>query len=168
MHVVDNVGIVVMPPATVATNASNTVSFDTKGFHDLNLYIGMAAHTTSLAALATMKLSEGDTTSSYTDIVAFTGGTATSTSAGFVIPTAANHGVGEISEFQVDLRKRKRYLKLTLTPGDTTANETYAIGILSRPSINKDDANSAQASTKKHVTNLAATNITSVAMVVKG
>ncbi|HUX02001.1 MAG TPA: hypothetical protein VMY35_13580 [Phycisphaerae bacterium] len=67
--------------------------------------------------MSTFQIMEADVTTSATfaAIVALTGGTATSTSAGFVIassPTAGQY----LSKFNVDLRGRKRYVKLALIP----------------------------------------------------
>jgi hypothetical protein len=168
MYSGDNAAYVVMPPETDATNASHTFSFDTKGFEAANILVGMNTHATNKAALTACKITEGDTTTAYSAIVAFTGGTATSSSVGFVIPNAVKMGGGGVMEFQVDLKARKRYLKVTLTPGDATANETYAIARLSRAHESRDASASGSAATDKHVTNLEGTNNTAVAVVVKG
>ena len=158
---VNGCGICVMPPATSATNATHTLTFDCKGFDYANVYVGMGTHATDKAALSTCKFTEGTNTSCGTAIVALTGGTATSSSVGFVIPAATSMGPGAVIEFQVDLRKRKRYLDLRLTPGDTTAKETYAVAILSRAAESKD------AYTDKYVKNYgSATSNTSCAKVV--
>jgi hypothetical protein len=164
----DNAAYAIMSPQTAATNGTAALTFDTKGFDAANIIAGMAAHTTSLAALATLKVTECDTTvaSSFSAIVALTGGTVTSSTVGFVIPTAALMGIGEVVEFQVDLRARKRYLKLSMTPGDTTAKECFAVAQLSRAEQSKDGT-LGSASTAKHVQNVDYTSRTAVAMVVK-
>jgi hypothetical protein len=113
MYSGDNAAYVVMPPETDATNASHTFSFDCKGFEAANILVGMNTHATNKAALTACKITEGDTTTAYAAIVAFTGGTATSSSVGFVIPSAVKMGGGGVMEFQVDLKARKRYLKVT-------------------------------------------------------
>ena len=160
---IDQCGVCVMPPETQATGATHSMIFDTKGFDRANVYFGMATHVTSLASLKTLKFTEGTNTTCGTAIVAFTGGTVTSSSVGFVIPTAAKMGIGDMVEFQIDLRARKRYMRLDVTPGDTTAKQTYGIAILSRPGQSKDTA------VKKYVKNYGdATNSTSVALLVSG
>jgi hypothetical protein len=137
------------------------MSFDCKGFDQANVYVGMNTHATNLAALSVCKFTEGTNTSAGTAIVALTGGTATSSSVGFVISNATTMGPGAVMEFQIDLRKRNRYMDLQLTPGDTTARETYAIAVLSRAAESKDTA------AEKYVKNYgAATSNTSVAQVV--
>ena len=80
-----------------------------------------------------LKLTEGETTvlTDATAIVDFTGGTATSTSVGFVIATG-NTSVTTITQFNVDLRGRKRYIFLTAVPATTQI--VGAFGVLSRGS----------------------------------
>ena len=90
----------VIPIATVATNATAKMSFSKVGnsgesFDYANILVHVGTSATTSAVMSTLKLSESDTVTSVTsmtDIVAFTGGTATSTSAGFVIPTAQAGG----------------------------------------------------------------------------
>jgi len=161
---VDQCGVCVMPPETTATNATHLMVFDTKGFDRANVYLGMATHVTSLATLSTLKFTEGTNTACSDAIVALTGGTSVvADSTGFVIPTAAKMGIGDMVEFQIDLKARKRYMKLSVTPGDTTARESYGIALLSRPGQSKDTA------VKKYVKNYGdATNSTSVALLVSG
>jgi hypothetical protein len=84
-------------------------------------------------------------------IVALTGGTATSTSAGFVIPTQATmENGGKVIDFQLDLRKRKRYVKLVMTPGQTavlapsaklTRSETSADSVTEKSGTCTDNTN---------------------------
>lgn len=67
-----------------------------------------------------LKITESDT-SNITDgtaIVEFTGGTATSTSVGFVIANANTSNV-TLTAFNIDLKGRKRYLHLTVSPATT-------------------------------------------------
>ena len=159
---VNDCAVCVMPPATTATNGTHAMVFDTAGYEYANVYVGMGTHATNQAALATCKFTEGTNTTAGTAIPALTGGTATSSSVGFVIPDATKMGPGAVMEFQIDLRKRDRYLKLSLTPGDTTANETYAVALLHR---GKESADSAA---EKYIKNYgSATSNTSVAKIVQ-
>lgn len=143
MNNINGNGVSVMPPVTKATNATASWCVDTKGFDAAVVRVGMNTHATNKAALATLKFSESDmitSPSSQTDIAALTGGTAISSSVGFVIPNATKMGLGAVIEFQIDLRKRKRYLGLQGTPGDTTANMLYAVAEFARPEQTKDTA----------------------------
>jgi hypothetical protein len=107
-------------------------------FDYANILIHAGTNASTSAIFSTLKLSEDDSTTSVTsmtDITDFTGGTATSTSVGFVLPTGKTGG-GNLVEFRVDLRKRKKYLGLTITPGQTLV--CGATALLSRPSQSVD------------------------------
>ena len=76
---------------------------------------------TTTGTMSTLAIYEADatTSTSFAAIVALTGGTVTSTSAGFVIgtsPTAAQTSRAYVNSFNVDLRGRKRYLKAVVIP----------------------------------------------------
>ncbi len=164
MHEHDKGVLIATPPATCATNATQTLSFATPGYGRAIVDILVGTHATNGAAIGTLKFSESDTVtspSSMTDIAALTGGTATSTSVGFVIPGASALGAGAVLEFQIDLRKRKKYLGLSITPGTTTMN----IGVITR--LCEETHDSAESATEKSaVTNYALTSATNCALVV--
>jgi|SRR5579859_1022469 len=113
--------------SSVATNASTTATVDLLGFDwaTIDVFGATAAVT---AQPTVLQLGEGDTTSAFTAIVAFTGGTATSTSVGFVIPAQiTTTGVFYGVKFNVDARARKRYLQLSVgSPGATTVTSAVA------------------------------------------
>jgi Trk-type K+ transport system membrane component len=147
--------------ASVATNATQSLSFDTSGFDFANAKVLVGTSATTSAVFTTLKWSESDTVtspSSQTAIVALTGGTATSTSVGFVLPTAAIAGGGVAAEFQIDLRKRKKYLGCQVTPAQ--ASQVVAICV----DLTKDQ--SADSTTTKAESNLAATSVSSCAKIV--
>lgn len=155
---------VVMPAASAATTATQSMVFSRAGHDYATIEVLIGTHATNEAAIGTLKITEHDSSTDITDhsdIVAFTGGTATSTSAGFVIPGAATVGFGAIVQFQIDLRKRKKILALQITPGTTTM-QIGAIATLTR------SAQSADTAAQKSVTNSVLTDITSVARIVTG
>jgi hypothetical protein len=124
---------VLMPPAALTGAGTAEMSFskvDSRGVpYDSALVIvhGKLSHTSGDAPSA-INLAESDTATSptsMTDIVAFTGGTATGTSVGYVLPTAAAWKNGTTVEFQIDLRKRKKYIGLELTGGTHTSGGVY-------------------------------------------
>lgn len=174
MLVQDGCAFCVMPYATTATNATQSMVFDTKGFDHCNLFVAMGTHATGKAALSTLKITESDTStviSSQSAIVALTGGTATSSSVGFKIPTAVYMGPGAGVEFSIDLRTRKRYLGLQLTPGDATAKAAWAVARLSRAEYSRDTACLTLAgvttgNNEKYAKNYAATSSTACALFV--
>jgi len=157
---------VIFLPAS-AGSAAQYMSFDAKGFDQANIEMIFGSYTTTTAIIAAMKLSESDTVtsaSSMTDIVAFTGTTNTVTDAtcGFVIPAVATSGGGGAVEFQVDLRKRKRYIGLTYTGSSSQTSMCAAMARLSRAESSCDTA------AQKTTSNKAATNVTGCFKVVAG
>ena len=166
IHSNDNAQCVI-PVATVATNATAKMSFSKIGnsgetFDYANILVHVGTSATTSAVMSTLKLSESDSVTSVTsmtDIVAFTGGTQTSTSVGFVIPTAQAGG-GNLVAFQVDLRNRKKYLGLTVTPGQSLV--CGATAILSKSSESSDSTTDAR------ISNLESTSASSVGKIVNG
>ena len=156
-----------IPIATVATNATAKMSFSKIGnngekFDYANILVHVGTSATTSAVMSTLKVSESDSVSSVssmTDIVALTGGTATSTSVGFVIPTS-HAGGGNLVELRIDLRKRKKYLGLSLTPGQSLI--LGATALLSRASESQDTTTDAQ------ISNLESTSAVSVGKLVNG
>lgn len=113
---------VIQPPASVASTATTTCLFDTVGFDYAIIDILSGTQSTTDAAITTIRVYEADTdtnTSSFSAVVALTGGTATGSTVGFVIPAVTVTGLGGGIQLQIDLRKRKRYLRLNMTPGTT-------------------------------------------------
>jgi hypothetical protein len=99
------------------TAASDTAAgtVDTKGFSYCMIDVHLGAASAASQNPSVLKVSEGDTTSSWTDIDALTG----DSTAGYTVPnsvTALTDGAQTVG-FGIDLRKRKRYLKLSVTGG---------------------------------------------------
>lgn len=139
---------VLIAPATVtiATNASTYGYLDTIGWEHAKIVVNTAKEATSSACAKVLAVTEGTNSAAATAIVAATGGTATSTSVGFVIPLYKGTAEGAAVVFDIDLRKRERYLKIQCNPG--TASTFSAIALLSRGKVMPgSDAGSAQ----KHV-----------------
>ena len=126
---------VLVAPATVtlATNSSTYGYLDTLGWdYATILAIGSKEATTS-ASFKVCKLTEGTNSTAATAIVAFTGGTATSASVGFVIPVYKGTAEGTVVRMNIDLHKRERYIRIHLAPG--TASNVAAIALLSRGAV---------------------------------
>lgn len=123
----------VIKPASHASNATASGSIDTKGYSYLTLHWVMDSATATTKPTK-MAVSEGDMTSSFASVAAFTGttNTVTSTSAGWLIPAASTSATQSV-KMDIDLRKRKRYLKVEWTPG-TPTRPSAVIGYLSRAS----------------------------------
>lgn len=105
-------------PVTVSTSAATTASIDTRGFAYAVFDVAMApaTATNSSAKFAVLTLTEGDTTSSYAAATGFTGTTNSTAATGeFVLPVQNNTSVAAVHRLYVDLKSRKRYLKLSVT-----------------------------------------------------
>lgn len=158
-----NSASVVQPPASVASTATTTCTFDTVkngvkyDYAIVRVFSGTQA--TTDPALTVLKLTESDDATTYSAITALTGGTAGNTSGFFVIPAATVSGVGAGIEIQIDLRKRKRYLKLNITPGTT-----LVLGAHVELTRGKEAPLTAA---QKSVSNSAATSVTGVATLVQ-
>lgn len=154
-----------MPAATVDTNSTQAMSWSTVGFDYATVNLLMGTHSTSGETLRTVKISESDTetaASSQTAIVAFTGTTsATSATAGFTLPAVAVSGPGAVYVFDIDLKGRKKYMGLSVTPGSTTVNIS-ALVTLSKAEQSRDTT------ATKQVTNLAATGARGCGLYIEG
>lgn len=102
---------IVISPASTTNAATATGTLDTLGF---DFAVIDVCSTTSNAAtnnFSVLTLSEGDTTSSYSALS--TGDT------DFTIPAADTAADEVVAQFRVDLRGRKRHLKLSCSPVTT-------------------------------------------------
>lgn len=102
--------------AVVATDATATGRVDCLGFNYLAVDVLVNSTTGGTSPPTVLKFTEGDTTTADTAIAELTGGTATSASVGFVIPATTTAAPAGIVRFNIDLKKRKRYLKISTTP----------------------------------------------------
>lgn len=117
IHAQNTKEVILVAPQSIAdgtSTASVTGSADCAGYDYAVVRVAMAPAATT-ESMTALKLSENDDAgTAWTDITAFTGGTATGN---FTLPTATGtDATGEIYKFYVDLRKRKRYLQVTLHP----------------------------------------------------
>ncbi len=97
------------PPQAIGTSAVAGY-IDTKGFNYLTVVTNLAAVTTATSATS-MAFTEGATTAAADSITELTGGTATGN---FTLPKGSGtDSTGTVTAFQIDLKKRKRYLKLS-------------------------------------------------------
>ena len=129
---------------TAAATATGMV--DTKGYDFCQINLVEATSNVVSNKPTVLKITESETTN-LTDaaaIVAFTGGVALSATVGFVIATA-NTSVTTITSFNIDLRGRKRYLFLSVSPATTQIDGAW--GSLSRGEISPITA--AQAAIKQ-------------------
>ncbi len=129
--------MMVMPTtALTAGSAGGTGYIDTKGYDYLT--IGVLEHSvTETTQVSTFRVGEIDTVptayTDCTDIVALCGGTAISTTAGFVLPQPNSaYTMGNVYRANLDLRGRKRYIGVSYSPGVTAGDTIAVFGVLSR------------------------------------
>lgn len=117
--------VLVISPVSKTNAATATGTLDTQGYDYLVLDVGTTTSNTASNNPSVLKIGEGDTTSAYTDVTTLVGdGTG-----GFTIPNAVTSG-NWLCSFNLDLRKRKRHLKLSVSP--VTTQTIWAQGRLLR------------------------------------
>jgi len=125
--------VIVIDDVSTTNGATASGLIDTRpdnGYKLLHLTVKQATSNSTSNKLTVCKIEECDTSNgTFTAIVPLTGGTQTSTSVGFVIP-AAHASAQQKYQFTIDLRGRKRWLKLTLSP--VTTQILGAVGMLDR------------------------------------
>ena len=146
MKAIDGNGVGAISLMTLsAAGTAYAGSWDTAGYDTANIYVlGYNGSAASSGCISSVILSESDTAtseSSMTDIVAFTGGTATSTSVGFVIGgDTDNTGETGVIEMQVDLKGRKRYLGLYIIADQGATNYAGGLAVFGRAGVSADTA----------------------------
>lgn len=125
-----------------STAAETSDPVDCLGYHYATFLIGgeVATATDASQTLTSLVLTEGDTTSAFSNITEFVGGTA------FTIPVNNLTAQHLSCRFNVDLRKRKRYLQVSMRAAAASSVNTFATVILSRAN-NSTDANQISTST---------------------
>ena len=126
IHAQNTKYVTVLAPQSVGTSATVSGTVDCVGWDYAQVYLHLATQTAGNTN--TISLAEGDTTSSFT------------THADMSITTATpSTSATQVYGWMLDLRKRKRYLRLTLTvPG--TAQIAEASAILGRGEAGPDTA----------------------------
>jgi len=117
---------VAIAPGVIKDNAAFTATeIDTIGWKHCAIAVQVGATDIAMAAL---KVQESNTSGSgFADVTGLIYGTSTNTAGDTsALPTALEDN--KIFEFDIDLRGRKRYLKVGATAGDGTAG-TYLSGM---------------------------------------
>ena len=115
---------IVVAPATGDTSATTTAWIDTLGYDYAQVILTLATGVTTASTFSALSIGEAETTSatSVSDIAGLDGSTSTAATTGFVIPknvTTSGTVVGSLLRLNIDTRSRKRYLRLSATPGTT-------------------------------------------------
>lgn len=158
---------VVLSPVASATNADTVFSFDRGGYDRLNLEVLVGTHVTTTAVITGLQIVEHSSTtsaSSMTAIAALCASDTTSTSAVNSLPNGASQGVGGIvTEFQLDLAARERYVGLII---NTATDQTAVVSAIAR--LSRGDESRDTAAQKVERTNLAATSVSGCMQIIAG
>jgi hypothetical protein len=127
MFPLQNAGsVAVIAPASTATNATASGVIDTMGYEEVKVCVLLDSAASTSNNPVTLSLTESDDATTYVAIAAFTG----DATDGFTIPNADSVNP-QVVELNVDARARKRYLKVTVTPG-TAAQIVGAVAVLGK------------------------------------
>lgn len=107
----------------VTNGATVTASIDTLGYKRARVRVIMGTSNTASNNPSVLKVGESDDATTYTDITELVGDGV----GGFTVPNASTADANVV-EFDIDLRGRKRYLKVTLSP--TTTQESVMVADL--------------------------------------
>jgi len=123
-----------LPTAAVGATATATLTIDTLGYDHASVVVIRASNASTVFANA-VKVEESDLAGSgFTDVVGLVGGAAS----GFAIPAVTATGSASMLKMDVDTKAKKRYLRVSYTPG---ASATVAIvGRLGRPEVSPENA----------------------------
>lgn len=118
-------------PDAFSASTSKAVEFETTGF-DYATIVWFAG--SMQAACTAFKLSEGDVSGVLTDIDAFTAGNAACVDIDGAALALSKTNDNDAVVFQLDLQKRKKFVKFTATGASGGTSAHAAIVILSRQS----------------------------------
>ncbi len=103
-----------VPTAAIGATATATLTIDTLGYDHASVTVLRASNASTVFANV-IKVEESDDNSSYANVTALVGGG----TGGFTIPAIAASATGSASilKLDVDTKAKKRYLKVSYTPG---------------------------------------------------
>ena len=111
-----------LPTAAVGSTATSTLTIDRLGYDHVSVSAIRASNSSTVFA-SVLKVEESDNNSDYSDVTALVGGG----TGGFTIPAVSDTSSAAVVKLDVDCRARKRYLKVSMTPGATAT-----LGIVAR------------------------------------
>jgi hypothetical protein len=103
-----------VPSAAIGATATATLTIDTIGFDHASVTVLRASNASTVFA-SVIKVEESDDNSAYTNVTALVGGG----TGGFTIPAVSSTSATSILKMDIDTRAKKRYLKVSYTPGAT-------------------------------------------------
>ena len=109
--------VLMVNQASTTNGATAAGSVDTKGFDFARISVYLTTTNATGTVPDVLKIGEGATTSSYSDVSGYVGGT------DFTLPTtwptAATDITGPFAVFNVPLAARERYLQVSVSPNTT-------------------------------------------------
>lgn len=119
IHAQNHKVVAELPTAAVGSTATATLTIDTRGWDHCSLSVIRASNASTVFAAA-VKVEESDNNSDYSNVTALVGGG----TGGFSIPAVSNTSAAAVLKMDIDTKAKKRYLKVSYTPG---ASATVAI-----------------------------------------
>jgi hypothetical protein len=121
MHASQNEKVVAsLPTAVVGSTATSTLVIDRLGYDHVSVAAIRASNASTVFANV-LKVEESDQSSTgYSDVTSFVAGGV----GGFTIPAISNTNAAAVVKMDIDARAKKRYLRVSMTPG---ASATLAI-----------------------------------------
>lgn len=102
-----------LPTAAVGSTATSTLTIDRLGYDHVSVSAIRASNASTVFANV-LKVEESDAVSTgYSDVTALVGGGV----GGFTIPAVSDTNSAAIVQMDIDCRARKRYLRVSMTPG---------------------------------------------------
>jgi hypothetical protein len=136
IHAQNHKVVAEVPTAAVGATATATLTIDTIGFDHASLTVMRASNASTVFA-SVIKVEESDDNSAYTNVTALVGGG----TGGFTIPAVSSTSATSILKMDIDTRAKKRYLKVSYTPGATaTVAITARLGRGEESPISNTDA----------------------------
>ena len=112
IHAQNHKVVAELPTAAVGATATATLTIDCIGYDHASVTVLRASNASTVFANV-VKVEESDDNVSYTNVTALVGGG----TGGFSIPAVSNTNAVAVMKMDIDTRAKKRYLKVSYTPG---------------------------------------------------
>lgn len=122
IHAQNDKVLATLPTAAVGATATSTLTIDRLGYDHVSVSAIRASNASTVFA-SVLKVEESDDNSSYSNVTALVGGG----TGGFSIPAVSDTNNAAIVKMDIDARAKKRYLKVSMTPGASAT-----LGIVAR------------------------------------
>lgn len=112
IHAQNHKVVAEVPAAAIGATATASLTIDTIGFDHASVTVLRASNASTVFANV-IKVEESDDNSSYSNVTALVGGG----TGGFSIPAVSSTSATSILKLDIDTKAKKRYLKVSYTPG---------------------------------------------------